>query len=266
MNKTKMRFVTWLLAGLVLAACTPHAADDQPTGNDGQDSTVSLDGSEWVLLSLNGQPPVAQATIQFADGQAGGTTGCNHYGGSYQASDDTLTIGQMMMTEMYCVDEGVMEQEQAFTVALGTVTGYRLAAERLELLDAAGNVVLVFAPPAPPPAVTLEGTDWSLTTFVQGETASSLLSGTSITLRLEDGQLQGSAGCNNYIATYTPQDGALTISPPGSTRQYCAEPAGVMEQETLYLNALANVVAWQIDAGQLTLSTADGQQLVLGAQ
>jgi hypothetical protein len=44
--------------------------------------------------------------------------------------------------------EGVMDQEQAFLAALASVTGYRLAGERLELLDGAGETVLVFEPRA----------------------------------------------------------------------------------------------------------------------
>jgi hypothetical protein len=39
-----------------------------------------------------------------------------------------------------------MDQETAFLAALRSVAGYRFAGERLELLDAAGNVSLAFDP------------------------------------------------------------------------------------------------------------------------
>ena len=43
--------------------------------------------------------------------------------------------------------EGVMDQEQAFLVALASAASYRLAGARLELLDATGSVILAFEPP-----------------------------------------------------------------------------------------------------------------------
>jgi heat shock protein HslJ len=58
-----------------------------------------------------------------------------------------MSISDVAHTEMWCADpEGVMDQEQAFLAALAPVASYRLAGQRLELLDGTGAVLLTFAP------------------------------------------------------------------------------------------------------------------------
>lgn len=59
--------------------------------------------------------------------------------GSYQLSGDRLSLGQMAATRMACA-EG-METEQTFLKALGRVSGWRIAGQKLEFLDSSGNLV-----------------------------------------------------------------------------------------------------------------------------
>jgi heat shock protein HslJ len=126
-----------LLAGLLLAGC-----DRSPAGS------TTLAGTQWVLVTLAGKPPLTGGTVpsaEFAEDQISGSTGCNHYFGAYNVRGDTLTLGTVASTEMACLEpEGVMDQEQAFLAALASATSYRLAGPGLELLDGAGNVVLAF--------------------------------------------------------------------------------------------------------------------------
>jgi heat shock protein HslJ len=107
-----------------------------------------------MLVTLKGEPPLAGTapSAEFSADQISGSTGCNHYFGPYAVSGSDITIGDVASTEMYCMDpEGVMDQEQAFLVALASVASYRLAGARLELLDAAGSVALACKPqPAEP--------------------------------------------------------------------------------------------------------------------
>jgi putative lipoprotein len=128
-----------LLAGLLLVGC-----DRSPAGND------TLAGTQWVLVTLGGKPPLAGGTApsaEFAEDQISGSTGCNHYFGTYEARGSDLTLGAVAVTEMACLEPaGVMDQEQAFLAALASTTSYRLAGAGLELLDGAGSVVLAFEP------------------------------------------------------------------------------------------------------------------------
>lgn len=255
----KCKILTLALLILVLAAC----------GGTTPAAPASLAGTSWVLQTLNGQPLVAGTTItlDFTGGEIGGTAGCNQYGGSYTVEGDQLTFGMLFMTEMYCMDpEGVMAQESAYLETLATVARYRMAGERLELLDSDGQVVLSFTPAPPPPVVALEGTEWVLTTFLDGDAARSVLSGTEITLRLEEGNVGGTAGCNSYTGAYTLRDDALAFGPLATTRMYCQDPAGVMDQEGQYLELLENVTTFELDGDQLTLRAADGSGLVFQAR
>ena len=75
-----------------------------------------------------------------------------------------------------------------------------------------------------------------------------------VTLQIADGQLSGSAGCNNYTGTVTglaDDPSAFQVGPIAATKKACPDP--VMNQETTYLNRLGQVKSWKYDAGQLAL-------------
>ncbi len=90
------------------------------------------------------------------------------------------------------------------------------------------------------------------------------LDGTQITMNFNaEGQVSGSAGCNNYTATYTAAGGTLTLSTGASTMMAC--PDAIMIQEQTYLDALGAVTGYSLDAGQLVIAYGDADQtLVLG--
>lgn len=134
-----------LVTIIALAACrggdTPVAP---PVGPD----VPSLQGSEWVLVSLNGQELVqgTNVTLAFAEKEAGGSAGCNHYGGPYTATNKGgFAMTEIAITEMYCMEpDGVMDQETVYTKALMSAAAYRVVDDRLEIDNAAGETVLVF--------------------------------------------------------------------------------------------------------------------------
>jgi heat shock protein HslJ len=104
------------------ATGTPGAAEEAPvTGESG----ATLEKSKWRLTFLgapDAETPVVEnstITLEFsADGKAGGTAGCNTYGGSYEVQGDQLLLGEMVSTLMACVDQAVMDQELAYLRAL----------------------------------------------------------------------------------------------------------------------------------------------------
>jgi heat shock protein HslJ len=223
-----------------------------------------LQGVRWVLVSyLNaaGETVAALAdrevTAEFRpDGQMGGSAGCNQYFASYTVDGDALTIGQAGSTMMACMPEEVMQQEAQFLSLLTTAATYRIDGEQLHIIDAAGQTVLIFEASEP---VALTGGTWLATNYNNGNQAVvSLVADTTITaIFTEDGKLNGSAGCNNYMTTYTVDGENITIAPAASTRKMCPEE-GVMEQEAMFLNALPTAATWRIDGQKLELRTADG--------
>jgi heat shock protein HslJ len=121
---------------------------------------------------------------------------------------------------------------------------------------------------APRPAASLEGTPW-LAVFYAGPDGRlrPVLLDTEVTATFQGGRVSGSAGCNTYTAGYTlgPDAGALHIDQPASTRMFCAEPAGVMEQEGAYLAALPTATRYRIEGDRLTLQRQHGTETTLVA-
>jgi putative lipoprotein len=128
-----------LVITLLASACggtAPTAGSSQP-----------IQGTEWQLESLNGNPPIEGSTITlaFEEETAGGSGGCNSYGGSYTVgSDNSLSFSELFQTEMACLEQGIMDQESAYMQTLATAASYQATADRLEILDASGTTVLAF--------------------------------------------------------------------------------------------------------------------------
>ena len=106
-----------------------------------------LSGTAWVLEAFentDGAVPVAVPggiTLEFQpDGQAGGSGGCNGYGGAYQAQDGVLSFGEIASTLMLCADEDLMGQEQRYFEALRSASAYALNGDRLTITHANGTL------------------------------------------------------------------------------------------------------------------------------
>jgi len=104
----------------------------------------SLDGTDWVLTSLNGASPLGSFTLAFAEGQATGKAGCNSYFGDYDQKGNTLSIPMIGMTEMYCMDpEGIMDQESLYVGILSRIDTFSMNGTQLQL-ESSDGAFLVF--------------------------------------------------------------------------------------------------------------------------
>ncbi|KAF1076173.1 hypothetical protein MKMG_01544 [Methanogenium sp. MK-MG] len=229
----------------------------------------NLNGTEWLLTGYNngagGFVSVVTGTSVTAafseDGTMSGNAGCNSYSGSYTVTDSAISIGPLVMTKMYCMDpEGVMDRESAYLAAVQAAASYRVGAGDLTLMDADGKRMAVYERYTPTP----QGETWELTGYNNGQGGVvSPLANTTITAVFgADGQVTGSAGCNNYFASYTVSDMEMTIGPAGSTKMYCASPEGVMEQESRYLALMGDVATFERAPKTLTLRDAGGSILL----
>ena len=107
-----------------------------------------LEGTYWKAIELAGKPTPAQdpkreAHLQFQRGRVSGSDGCNRITGTYQLNGDRVTFGQLAGTQMACVNPG--GTEGPFRGALESATRLTIAGDRLELSDAAGTRLAVFA-------------------------------------------------------------------------------------------------------------------------
>ena len=95
----------------------------------------------------------------------------------------------------------------------------------------------------------LAGTSWDLLFYRK----TTILEGTSITANFENGEDNGSAGCNSYFGTYQIEGQNIAFGQIGMTEMFCMEPEGIMEQETFFLNALSEAHRYEIADGRLTI-------------
>jgi heat shock protein HslJ len=115
-------------------------------------------------------------------------------------------------------------------------------------------------------ALQLQGTTWTLTSLATETGMNNLLPNTTITANFNDGNVTGSSGCNRYFGSYQLNKTQIKIGPIGSTLMFCADPDGIMAQETSYHLLLLNVTSYAISDNKLTLSDSLGTpQLVFEA-
>lgn len=270
------------ILSLALAACSPASASTPqdggypspdnatPAGGSATEgaypppaaSADPLNGTGWTLTSLNDQPALSETTVtlNFQDGLASGSDGCNSYSSSYQASDGKLTIDKNIISTMMACKETIMTQSSAYTAMLIQAASYQVDGETLSLLDAGGKTLAVFAQQSR----DLSGTTWNVTGISDGKQGIlSVLEGTTLTVAFNaDGTLNGSAGCNSYGTTYEVDGTSLKIGEVTATLMACTEPQGVMEQEQQFLKALPGAVSFSLDGDRLSLRAADGSNVV----
>ncbi len=224
---------------------------------------VDINGTEWILDSLNGSGLVEGSAIfiTFNNGRdIGGNAGCNYYGATYTINDSEFSVVERHIdkTNFDCdVPEVVMQQESAYLEALANAAVYRAIDKRLEIDDASGTTTLIFLLKEPPPIdPALDGTEWVLTSL----NGSDLIAGSNITLGFAEGQAGGFAGCNSYGGEYTAADGGvLTIAELAMTAMDCPTPEGIIEQENAYQQALLNAAAYRITDDRLEIDDASGE-------
>lgn len=281
--KGRYGFIVVVLMSLAIAvaACTPAGSEPgiaagptEPAGEsdtenkvESMEETMSYDlvGTRWVLVSYvnaAGETVEAladrEATAEFsADGRMGGNATCNSYFASYEVDGDQLTVSQAGSTMMACMPEEVMQQETDFMAALQTAATHAVAGDQLTIANGAGDVVLTFKAAVP---ASLVGTNWVGTMYNTGTQAvTNVMEGTTVTANFaEDGKLNGSAGCNTYMSSFTLDGQNITIQPLATTRKMCPEPAGVMEQEAAFVKTLPLATTYTISGSNLELRTAEG--------
>lgn len=210
----------------------------------------------WVLQSYGGQAPIANSnpTLRIQpDWQIGGSSGCNSFFAQVTRDGDAWQIGQIGSTMMACME--TMEQEMAIFALLANVNRHTLEAGRLTLHAPEGDLVYVL-----PQNASLEGNQWTLSGVAEGDAISSMWVDAEIYMRLQDGQVNGYTGCNDFFGSYTLEGEALRFSPLGMTKRACTDERG--PRELALVTALEQVTTYRIELNSLTLLDENGRLLL----
>ena len=231
---------------------------------------TSLTNTNWEVTRYNnGKGGVTSVIIDTKitavfseDGMVSGNASCNTYNAPYEVDGSKITIGIGMTTMMACPGDGVMEQETAYLAALTTAATYSIQGDVLELRTADGALAVSYVAVEP---VGLTATPWQTTSYNNGRGgAVSPIIGTELTIEfMDDGNITGSSGCNRYFGPYVVDGESIQMGPFGTTRAFCPEPEGVMEQEQEFLTALQSAATFSIRDDKLDLRTAEGSIAVI---
>jgi len=174
LNEQSSRYVASLLSSVEYQLegeqLITNAAMDQRLLTYNPAKPVPMLGTAWRLelwwrtdLRLwDAVVPEVMTTITFGEaGEASGSGGCNNYTVSYEgdlqvekvieatatyAELPTLTFGPVAAQLATCAEpEGIMDQEQAYFTALGSVAYYFKLGGMLMMLDAEGVPLLMFS-------------------------------------------------------------------------------------------------------------------------
>ncbi|HWS99851.1 MAG TPA: META domain-containing protein [Pyrinomonadaceae bacterium] len=130
----------------LLAAQTPAS-----TRTESSRAESKLADTQWRLTSFGAtgaESPVIEGTtitLKFgADGRAGGSGGCNSYGGEYRERGDNLSFSRIISTKRACLEQGANQQEQRYFAALESASKFKLSDNRLTIFHGDGRSALDF--------------------------------------------------------------------------------------------------------------------------
>jgi heat shock protein HslJ len=125
------------------------------------------------------------------------------------------------------------------------------------------NSGMTAAPSIAGESQSLLKTSWILVSYGTAAEPKAVIAGSEITAVFgeEPGRVAGSAGCNSYGGGYTTTDGKLTFTPLVSTKKFCGDPPGLMDQEQAYLATLQAAERYLVTGATLEIQATEGRVL-----
>ncbi len=270
-----------LIVAIIMVACAPSTPEGSgipivqvPTAeptlpteeNDATTSEIQpneelrenpLLGTDWNLVSLNGQMPTGDITLQFDAEQVGGSDGCNGYGATYTVTEDRIIFDTngFMSTMMACEPAEIMADGRAYLDALSIANRYELGAGTLTIYTKEGQLDF-----AMPQNTALEGTTWTLNSTMEENGSVSMAIDQDIYFSLADGTVSGSTGCNTFGGVYKLGGDELSFDQLYQTEMACLDE-DVSQRETQMNSVLNNTVRYSISRNTLTLENENGDVL-----
>ncbi len=222
-----------------------------------------LDGTMWRLATLDGQPVIAPATLNFeAGGRYGGRAACNTYGGDVTAfTNFKINFRAPFSTRRACPQ---LSEEQSYFSILETATDFRPGREgdTLALLDSTGVTRATFQRDGDVPGqvgASLVGM-WSIAGVLSDGALNTDAGFGSPTIEfLDNGNFVASLGCNNAQGSYTQSGSSLSFGTIAVTARQCLVAAPF---EGPFQRHIPNITTVQAIGGGVSLRDASGIELI----
>lgn len=132
-------------AALILSA----ACSTVGTGHNGggMNLTPSLEGTIWILKSINGKPAItiSAASLRIKNGMISGSASCNQYSVRYTGDENgkfSIDTSRFILTAMACSPSEIMDQENEFIALLPKADKYSIAGNTLTLKAPDGKTAI----------------------------------------------------------------------------------------------------------------------------
>lgn len=197
------------------------------------DSSRKLEGTSWTF-GEGGE-------LSFMDGRYSATAGCNTISGAFTETDNAISFEAGMSTLMFCED--LDQAENDLKEVLSQAMEYRIDGDTLMIMGE--DVSLELSP------MNDSTTEMNNETIVEKYWKLIVLEGQEVTMSdnqekeisftlKSDGSVQGFAGCNTMMGSYTLEDGdRISFSQMATTRMACPDLA-VNEADYLEVFNLAD--------------------------
>ena len=219
----------------------------------------------WILESLDGVPTIKGSfvMVEIENDEAEGYDGCNWFGGRFEdglrVADENggFSFPPSARTARLCEEpSGVMDQSNRFMSALGEGEAYRVADERMEILDGDGGVRLVFVQQLPLEGrnIDLSGTSWRL---VQADRSANGTVDAATLAFIDDHLVIGDTACRPFLATYSRSDEGVHFPSHSMLEravwQSCSDEERTLEGDFGDFLTSANEYAVQEEGGSVWL-------------
>lgn len=117
------------MTGMPYPSTVALEVDDQRLTGCGGDPRALLEGPEWTVKALAGEPlpGAVKVTINFLENdRVAGSSGCNRFMGGYQLSGEGLSFSPIATTRMACPEAPKMQIEQRFLGLLRAVIRFEI--------------------------------------------------------------------------------------------------------------------------------------------
>jgi heat shock protein HslJ len=237
---------------------------------------VSLPGTYWTLVSLNGHEllPDSAITAAFKTSEwitlyIFGRMGCNDYSSHAELDEErsgALHIPDVRAATNRSCHQALLEQEGEYLAALQNARAYEISRSRLAMINQDGQVVLEFRRETPSQIDTLTDTRWILETL-NGHT---LIPDSRITANISEkapGGIGGKAVCNSYGLLAELVDGQVVhlknLDIVAITTDVGCATTELTKQETEYLETLSSIMSYEVSDSHLELKNQAGEVVLV---
>jgi heat shock protein HslJ len=219
---------------------------------------LTASGWQWQQTQMNNGDLISPDQPQNyhlrfrEDGTLAIQVDCNQAQARFEIEDHRLRIELGPMTLMACGETSLGDR---FMANLNGANSFFFRDGNLYIELKFDSGTMKFSPQD----VGLIGTHWRVTGYNNGRGGLvGVQEGPQLHLTFaKEGTLDGSAGCNHFSAPFNISGDQITLGPVMTTRKFCQDPPGIMEQESAFLSALPKASRFERTGDRLELRMVD---------